>query len=350
MPTPAPVISMPTPTPAISNVSKTPTSPVLCVDTTASLSFQVVGIVVMVITSSLVEHYKGPDEKKGYSISSLIWGLASLLLPIVSGCFLREKVRTEEEIAFNQSLSWKENVLDLFNTFKSKNFVCLICMYGICWTCAQLVQNNFFLYVKYVLGQETHFVYFVLSILCSVAPAAFLWGRLTISFGKRNTYLVGASIWVVVMLGPMFLSTSTPLWALYLQSIIVGISIGVAFLLPWSMLPDIILENECNKGVRSEGAFYSIFILLQKFGVALALGGSSWILGLAGYDGGQPSEPPPETQPESVILALKIMQGPLGSGMIFLSMIPMFFYTLEKETVTKLRRKILERNCEHTEE
>eukprot|EP01126_Amoeba_proteus_P021926 TRINITY_DN2228_c0_g1_i17.p1 TRINITY_DN2228_c0_g1~~TRINITY_DN2228_c0_g1_i17.p1 ORF type:complete len:281 (+),score=53.74 TRINITY_DN2228_c0_g1_i17:41-844(+) len=52
-------------------------------------TFTVVGIVVMVITSSLVEHYKGPDEKKGYSISSLIWGLASLLLPIVSGCFLR---------------------------------------------------------------------------------------------------------------------------------------------------------------------------------------------------------------------------------------------------------------------
>lgn len=40
-----------------------------------------------------------------------------------------------------------------------------------------------------------------------------------------------------------------------------------------------------------------------------ALGSSNWILGLSGYDGGEPGSPPPLTQPESVITALKVMTG-----------------------------------------
>jgi hypothetical protein len=38
-------------------------------------------------------------------------------------------------------------------------------MYFLCWTSAQLVQNNLFLYIKYVIHQEKNFMYLVLFVL-----------------------------------------------------------------------------------------------------------------------------------------------------------------------------------------
>jgi hypothetical protein len=38
------------------------------------------------------------------------------------------------------------------------------------------------------------------------------------------------------------------------------------------------------------------------------------VLGLSGYDAGEPGSPPPVSQPEGVITALKIMAGKEGEG------------------------------------
>lgn len=57
-------------------------------------------------------------------------------------------------------------------------------------------------------------------------------------------------------------------WASVSVTLLIHFLSSPAFLLPWSMLPDVIDEDELLTGKRSEGSFYSIFILIQKLGAA----------------------------------------------------------------------------------
>ena len=47
-----------------------------------------------------------------------------------------------------------------------------------------------------------------------------------------------------------------------------GLSLGAAYLLPWSMLPDVIDEIELRTNERSEAIYYSFFVFFQKFATA----------------------------------------------------------------------------------
>ncbi len=75
---------------------------------------------------------------------------------------------------------------------------------------------------------------------------------------------------------------------------LVGAGAAVAYLIPWSMLPDVVAEDELQTGVRREGTHYGVFVLVQQAGLSLGLAGSNLALEAAGYvnpglAGGSPS-------------------------------------------------------------
>ena len=47
---------------------------------------------------------------------------------------------------------------------------------------------------------------------------------------------------------------------------LVGCGISAAYLVPWSMLPDVIDDSELRTYERNESIFYSFFVFFQKFG------------------------------------------------------------------------------------
>jgi Na+/melibiose symporter-like transporter len=52
---------------------------------------------------------------------------------------------------------------------------------------------------------------------------------------------------------------------------VAGSSISCGFLLPWSMLPDVIDEYMILTGSRKESIFYSFYVFFTKLGVGLAV-------------------------------------------------------------------------------
>ena len=55
-----------------------------------------------------------------------------------------------------------------------------------------------------------------------------------------------------------------------------GVSIG--YLIPWSMLPDVIELDELETGQRREGIFYGFFVFMQKLGLSLGIAISNYVL------------------------------------------------------------------------
>jgi GPH family glycoside/pentoside/hexuronide:cation symporter len=106
-----------------------------------------------------------------------------------------------------------------------------------------------------------------------------------------------------------------------------GVGIATAYLVPWAMLPDVVELDELETGQRREGAFYGFFVLLQKAGLALGLFMVGQVLAWAGYITPPPGTTTPIIQPDSALLAIRIMIGPvpavvLASGILLVHLFP----------------------------
>lgn len=82
--------------------------------------------------------------------------------------------------------------------------------------------------------------------------------------------------------------------------VLAGIGVGAAILIPWSMLPDVIELDELRTGLRREGLYYSIFVVIQQMGIAGALAFSSYLLGVSGYVAPHDQKDGGDTQPQKV--------------------------------------------------
>lgn len=66
---------------------------------------------------------------------------------------------------------------------------------------------------------------------------------------------------------------------MYIMSVISGISMSSHFLLPWSMLPDVIDEFMIKHGERKEEIFYSFYVFFTKLSAGISLGLGALALG-----------------------------------------------------------------------
>src|SRR5690606_28632457 len=111
--------------------------------------------------------------------------------------------------------------------------------------------------------------------------------------------------WPLVLPALLFLDQHKSTGIVYTVTAVAGLGLGTGPPLPYTMLPDVVDEDELMTGIRREGAFYSIFVLLQKIGLATALASSSWILGAEGYVAPKHNSTEPDVQPEAAVMALK---------------------------------------------
>jgi GPH family glycoside/pentoside/hexuronide:cation symporter len=81
------------------------------------------------------------------------------------------------------------------------------------------------------------------------------------------------------------------------------------------------------------------FALIQKFALALAQFSSLWALDLAGYIRGAPDQPLP-VQPESVLLVLRVLVGPVTALIVLLSVVFVYLYPITKARHAEIRAQL----------
>jgi glycoside/pentoside/hexuronide:cation symporter, GPH family len=116
---------------------------------------------------------------------------------------------------------------------------------------------------------------------------------------------------------------------MYGLAVLAGFGVSVAYLVPWSMVPDVIEYDEWITGRRREGVYYGFMVLLQKLGLALAVFLVGRALAAAGFLQRGPGEPIPE-QPESALTAIRVVIGPLPAVALVLGVVCVYFYPITK--------------------
>ncbi|MGH2522477.1 MAG: MFS transporter [Anaerolineales bacterium] len=221
----------------------------------------------------------------------------------------------------------------------NRAFILVTIIYMLSWLTIQFVQNNLFIYVKdWVKMDIGLFGFVLLALQLSAFVWVLIWARASQRIGKKNVYYLGGTIFVLVVLSLYFIQPGQTA-LVFALAVVAGAGLSVGYLIPWSMLPDVIELDQLQTGQRREGVFYGFFVFLQKLGLSLGLLISGWVLGLAGYIRAVPGQPPP-VQPERVLLALRILVGPVGAAILLLSFVAVYLYPITREKHAEIRAQL----------
>jgi GPH family glycoside/pentoside/hexuronide:cation symporter len=203
-------------------------------------------------------------------------------------------------------------------------------LYLLSWTTASIVAAVLIYFASYYLGVPGQANYFVLvaqgSAILFIPVVVWLARR----FDKRRAFIIGAATWVVILLA---ISAVQPaqLTLAYLLAALSGFGIATAYVIPWSMVPDVVEYDQVRTGQRREGSYYAFASFFQKLATGIALWGIGLALAYTGYVTPQPSMPPP-VQPEAAVNAIRLFIGPLSAVLLFLAILFAWKYPITRES------------------
>ncbi|MGF1540893.1 MAG: MFS transporter [Pleurocapsa sp.] len=231
----------------------------------------------------------------------------------------------------------------------NKPFLYIIGIYLCSWLAVQLTASILIYFVVSWMGmEEAAFPTVAIAVQGTALIMLFFWKVVSEKLGKKAVFFMGSVIWIIAQAG-LFLIQPGQTTLLYVLAIMAGCGVSVAYLIPWSMIPDVIELDELNTGQRREGIFYSFMVLLQKFGLALAL----FLVGIALEASGFIERPPGgeiPIQPDSALLAIRIAVAPLPTVVLIIGLVIAYFYPITEEIHAEIRLKLEERKLINNEE
>jgi len=274
------------------------------------------------------------DTRLLYLILGIWLGIVSIIPPLVVFSITHEKSAEElpDPLPLGKALK---------QTLGNQPFRMVMGLYLLSWTTASILAAVLVYFANYYLRVPEQANYFVLvaqgSAILFIPVIVIISQRLD----KRRAFMLGSLTWVVVLLGISAIRADQ-LGLAYLLAALAGFGIATAYVVPWSMVPDVVEYDEVRSGQRREGSYYAFASFFQKLATGAALWGMGQALALTGYITPQPSAPLP-AQPEAAITAIRVFTGPIPAVLLFLAVLFAWKYPITRESHQATLQELAER-------
>lgn len=168
-----------------------------------------------------------------------------------------------------------------------------------------------------------------------------VWNNISQRVGKKAVYFMGSGFWIIAQAG-LFLLQPGQTTMLYVLAVLAGLGVSTAYLIPWSMLPDVIELDELETGQRREGLFYSFMAFLQKICLGVAVAMVLQSLEWAKYVSPTAAVPLP-VQPPAALMAIRLAIGPIPTISLIGGVILAYFYPITRERHQQILMQLAER-------
>jgi sugar (glycoside-pentoside-hexuronide) transporter len=199
-----------------------------------------------------------------------------------------------------------------------------------------LVAMMIIYFVSYWLRRPDDFELILGTMMvCSVLSLP-VWLHVSRGRDKRTIFIAGCLIWLAVQPVMLWITPEWPRLAIVGIAIVTAVGYAAADMLPWSMLPDVIDEDEYRTGERREGLYAGSFTFFRKIGGAVGVGIAGLVLDASGFVGGA------EQSPEAVqSIRWLTALGPAVCLMLAVALASR--YTLSRATHARIRDALAER-------
>ncbi|MBD2777930.1 MFS transporter [Iningainema tapete] len=228
--------------------------------------------------------------------------------------------------------------------FANRPFLYVIGIYLCSWLAVQVTASNLPFFIIYCMRlKESDVPIVLIGVQGTALLMLFVWTALSQRIGKKAVYFMGMSLWIIAAGGLFFLQPGQ-IGLMYIMAVMAGIGVSTAYLVPWSMIPDVIELDELQTGQRREGIFYSFMVLLQKFGLAFGLFLVGIALETSGFKEAVAGQTTLPQQPDSALQAIRIAVGPLPTIFLIAGLFLTYFYPITRELHAEVLLKLQERN------
>lgn len=293
----------------------------------------------------------GASQQQGYFIVSAIFGGFAIIPLLLIFFSVRERtlpveVYSEPRISFLVSLrtAWSNIPFRFASALFMLNYIT--------FDLVGLVLPFFITYwvasgdmLAKTLGLSLESAVFAFMLVTSVLVLPF-WVWVSRKMNKNKAYIIGMAFWALVQL-LIFTIRPGQITYILILSVLAGISVSTAHVLPDALFPDVIEWDELRTGRRQEGIYYGIKNFIRKLTGALAIFIALQILGWVGY------QSPPEgatffTQSPQTLTAIRILIGPLGAILLFSAIAIAWFYPLTREKHNRIQKLLARKAARKT--
>lgn len=275
------------------------------------------------------------DTRFLYMLLGISLGIVSIIPPLVVFSITREKHADElpPPLPFMEALK---------QTLSNHPFRMVMGLYLLSWTTASIQAAVLIYFANYHMRVPDQANYFVLAAEGSAILFIPLIVKTSQRLDKRRAFIIGSISWVVVLLGISALPSDQLVLA-YVLAVLAGLGIATAYVVPWSMVPDVVEYDEVRSGLRREGSYYAFASFFQKLATAAALWGMGQALAFTGYITPPISGPLP-VQPQEAITAIRIFIGPIPAILLFLAILFAWKYPITRESHQATLQELAERS------
>jgi sugar (glycoside-pentoside-hexuronide) transporter len=171
----------------------------------------------------------------------------------------------------------------LLTVFRHRTFSQLTALYLFGRIAMDLVSALVILYMTYWIGRSGDFEPLMALFLSCVLLSLPVWLRVARHRDKAKVFLAGSLMWAAVSVLAAAFGPETPRWVLFAWAACAAVGYAVVDLMPWSMVGDVIDEDDLAHGERREGLYNGVFTFLRKLGGALGVMIVMMLLDLAGF-------------------------------------------------------------------
>lgn len=192
------------------------------------------------------------------------------------------------------------------------------------------------LFVSYWLGRTEDFELVMFVFLSSVVVALPFWLWVSRGRDKSTIFIWGSLWWMAICCVQAFIQPEWPRWLFIAFIPLAGLGFALVDLMPWSMLGEVIDEDELESGERREGIYNGVFTFLRKLGGAVGVFLVMGLLDVAGFEKG-------EQQSESVRQTIRFLAAGAPALFLALGIWMARGYPLTRSAHAGIRRRLAER-------
>jgi GPH family glycoside/pentoside/hexuronide:cation symporter len=323
---------------------------------TFRFTFSIGGSILSLFIAQLIfAFFKDPERQVGGcnagGMQYIVLGAVCAIISSISiyWCVLgikRRAIASDRHRLHHESIDADTEELSFFEqlkiVFSNRPFLFVIGIYFCSWLSLQITASIIpYFVVNWMKMQESDFILVTIAVQGTALLMLPVWSAISKRFGKKAAYFMGSGIWIIAQAGLFFLQEGQVV-LLYILAVMAGCGVSTAYLIPWSMIPDVTDLDELETGQRREGIFYAFMVLLQKFGLA----GGLFLLGIglswAKFQESVPCQPLP-TQPDSALFAIRVAIGPLPTIALIIGLGLAYFYPITREVHTEILMRLAER-------
>ncbi len=188
--------------------------------------------------------------------------------------------------------------------------------------------------IKYWFHREDLEAYFFGAFFVGVFLSIPLWIKIIKRVGKKNAYIFVMLVYAVILW--LILVIRADDYMIFGAVMVIAGAFNIAlWLIPGSIVPDIIEWDQLRVGERREGAYYGVWTLIRKGVIGGAYFIVTFLLDYVGYV-------PNVEQSERALLGLRLLFGPIPSMLLIIGIIIFLKFPITKQVHEDTLRQIEE--------